>query len=145
MLNSILGFEELINSDVTKNIFCRQRTIYKGANTNPTYLSYCHSMTSVIQGQTTISRKSNTALRKEQMINAAEAIDFFISQFDHKFGRFSNEVRPDSHRTKCIVTCYWYIFISWSYMENHQRMCTLSALVYLKQPTKFQMTTLSFI
>ncbi|KAJ8319800.1 hypothetical protein KUTeg_001387 [Tegillarca granosa] len=76
IISSILGFEELckqkfkhsnfsmvpnrINSDVIENIFCQQRTLYSGANTNPTYLSYCHSMNSVTLGQTTISRKSNT-------------------------------------------------------------------------------------
>ncbi|KAJ8313792.1 hypothetical protein KUTeg_008353 [Tegillarca granosa] len=76
IISSILGFEELclyklkknsasvipsrLNSDVVENIFCQQRTLHNGANTNPTYLSYCHSMNSIILGQTTVSRKSNT-------------------------------------------------------------------------------------
>lgn len=49
-----------LNSDVIENIFCQQRTLHNGANTNPTYLGYCYSMNSVILGQATISRKSNT-------------------------------------------------------------------------------------
>lgn len=49
-----------LNSDVIENIFCQQRTLLNGANTNPTYLGYCYSMNSVILGQATISRKSNT-------------------------------------------------------------------------------------
>lgn len=76
IISSILGFEELcmhklkkqsasiipcrLNSDVIENIFCQQRTLHNGANTNPTYLGYCYSMNSVILGQATISRKSNT-------------------------------------------------------------------------------------
>ncbi|CAC5412160.1 unnamed protein product [Mytilus coruscus] len=75
IISSIMGFEEMciyklkcskasfipsrVNSDVTENIFCQQRTLHNGANTNPTYLGYCHSVNSVILGQTSISRKSN--------------------------------------------------------------------------------------
>jgi len=73
---SILGFEELchykmkkshfsivpgrINSDVIENMFCQQRTLHSGANTNPTYLEYSRNVNSVILGETSISRKSNT-------------------------------------------------------------------------------------
>ena len=76
IVSSILGFEELckqhfrksngsiipsrVNSDVIENIFCQQRTLHNGANTNPTYLGYCYSLNSVILGQSVISRKSNT-------------------------------------------------------------------------------------
>lgn len=76
IISSILGFEELcmhklkkqsasiipcrLNSDIIENIFCQQRTLHNGANTNPTYLGYCYSMNSVILRQATISRKSNT-------------------------------------------------------------------------------------
>ena len=48
-----------INSDVIENVFCQQRGLYNGNNTNPTYLNYCRTMNAVILGQTTISRKSN--------------------------------------------------------------------------------------
>ena len=60
--SSILGFDELcsykfkksnasiipsrVNSDVIENIFCQQRTLHIGANNNPTYLGYCHTMNS---------------------------------------------------------------------------------------------------
>jgi hypothetical protein len=73
---AILGFEELcklrfkktnasvipsrLYSDVVENVFCQQRTLHNGANTNPTYLNYCYAMNSVILGQATVSRKSNT-------------------------------------------------------------------------------------
>ena len=76
IISSILGFEELcklrfkktnasvipsrLNSDVVENVFCQQRTLHNGANTNPTYLNYCYAMNSVILGQATVSRKSNT-------------------------------------------------------------------------------------
>lgn len=48
-----------VNSDVIRNIFCQQRTIHNGANTNPTYLGNCHSVKSVILGQTSINRLSH--------------------------------------------------------------------------------------
>jgi len=64
IISSIMGFEELclyklrssnasiipsrVNSDVIENIFCQQRTLHNGANTNPTYLGYCHTVNSVI-------------------------------------------------------------------------------------------------
>ncbi|KAJ8316526.1 hypothetical protein KUTeg_005933 [Tegillarca granosa] len=48
-----------LNNDVVENTFCQQRTLHNGANTNPTYFGYCHSMNSIIVGQTNVSRKSN--------------------------------------------------------------------------------------
>jgi len=75
IVSSVLGFKELclhklkssqssiipsrVNSDIVENMFCQQRTLYKGANTNPTYLGYCHAVNSVVLGQASISRKSN--------------------------------------------------------------------------------------
>lgn len=75
IVSSVLGFEELclyklksshasiipsrINSDIVENMFCQQRTLHNGANTNPTYLGYCNTVNSVILGQASISRKSN--------------------------------------------------------------------------------------
>lgn len=76
IISSIMGFEELclyklrssnasiipsrVNSDVIENIVCQHRTLHNGANTNPTYLGYCHTVNSVIIGQASVSRKSNT-------------------------------------------------------------------------------------
>ncbi|CAC5396938.1 unnamed protein product [Mytilus coruscus] len=76
IISAVLGFEELclyklkksnasiipnrINSEVIENIFCQQRTLHNGANSNPTYLGYCHSINSVILGQASVSKKSNT-------------------------------------------------------------------------------------
>jgi len=48
-----------INSDVIENVFCQQRGLYNGNNSNPTYLNYCNTMNAVILGQGSISRKSN--------------------------------------------------------------------------------------
>lgn len=64
MVSLILGFKELcayklhsshasiipsrVNSDVIENTFCQQRTLHIGANTNSTYLGYCHSLNAVI-------------------------------------------------------------------------------------------------
>ena len=68
----LIGFDELcselrnnscsivpnrINSDVIENVFCQQRGLYNGNNTNPTYLNYCRTINDL--GQATISRKSN--------------------------------------------------------------------------------------
>lgn len=47
----------IINSDVIENMFCHQRTLRNGANTNPTYLGYCYLVNSVILAS--VSRKSN--------------------------------------------------------------------------------------
>lgn len=75
IISSSMGFEELcmyklkscdasiipsrVNSDVIEKMFCQQRTLHNGANTNPTYLGYCYSVNSVILGQISVSRKSN--------------------------------------------------------------------------------------
>ena len=77
----ILGFEELcahrlktcsgsvipsrLNSDVIENVFCQQRGLHNGNNTNPTYLNYARTMNTVILGQTSISRKSNAGPTQE--------------------------------------------------------------------------------
>lgn len=76
IVSCLLGFEELCkyrlqkssasivpnrtNSDLIENMFCQQRTLHNGANTNPTYLGYCRSVNAVILGQTSVSRKSNS-------------------------------------------------------------------------------------
>lgn len=41
-----------------ENMFCQQRTLHNGVNTNPTYLGHCYLVNSVILGQASISRKS---------------------------------------------------------------------------------------
>ena len=49
-----------VNSDLVENIFCQQRTLCNGANTNPTELQYSYAMNAVILGQSLIKRKSNS-------------------------------------------------------------------------------------
>ncbi|XP_063435277.1 uncharacterized protein LOC134716277 [Mytilus trossulus] len=49
-----------INSDVLENIFSQQRGLHNGANTNPIYLTYSRTMNTIILGEGSISRKSNT-------------------------------------------------------------------------------------
>ena len=49
-----------INSDPIENIFCQERGIHNGLNTNPTYYQYSKAINSVILGEKSISRKSNT-------------------------------------------------------------------------------------
>jgi hypothetical protein len=89
IVSCILGFEELCmhrlkyssgsiipnraNSDLIENMFCQQRTLHSGANTNPTYLGYCRSVNAVILGQTSVSRKSNSGggAGAELMVNPA--------------------------------------------------------------------------
>ncbi|CAG2207258.1 unnamed protein product [Mytilus edulis] len=48
-----------INSDIVENIFCQERSLYHGANTNPNYNEYRTGINSIILGQATTSRKSN--------------------------------------------------------------------------------------
>lgn len=51
----------MINSDPIENIFCQQRGKFNGNNTNPTALQYKRNMNSVILGQNSISKKSNSS------------------------------------------------------------------------------------
>lgn len=53
-----------VNSDIIENIFCQQRALYHGANTNPNYNQYRTGITSIILGQTTTSKKLNAGLRE---------------------------------------------------------------------------------
>lgn len=48
-----------INSDIIENVFCQQRSLYHGANTNPSYNEYRTGINSIVLGQTSTSRKSN--------------------------------------------------------------------------------------
>lgn len=57
--NSSSIMQNRINSDIIENVFCQQRVLYNGNNSNPTYLNYCNTMNAVIIGQGSISRKSN--------------------------------------------------------------------------------------
>ncbi|KAJ8311572.1 hypothetical protein KUTeg_010927 [Tegillarca granosa] len=50
-----------INSYIIENIFCQQRALYHGGNSNPNYNEYRTGINSIILGQTTISTKSNAA------------------------------------------------------------------------------------
>ena len=52
-----------INSDVIENIFCQQRGIVNGNNTNPTFYQYVKYINAVIIGQNAISKNSNAAHR----------------------------------------------------------------------------------
>jgi hypothetical protein len=64
-----------INSDVVENHFCQQRGLHSGNNTNPNYATYQKSVNSIILGQNTISRKSNSGGLKR---SAAEPYAFNI-------------------------------------------------------------------
>jgi hypothetical protein len=52
-----------INSDVIENNFSQQRSLHNGPSSNPNLASYISSQQSIILGQTTISKKSNTGGR----------------------------------------------------------------------------------
>jgi hypothetical protein len=49
-----------INSDIVENLFCQQRGMCNGANTNPTLAQFGPSNTSITLGQKTISSKCNS-------------------------------------------------------------------------------------
>jgi len=87
MSSCIIGFDELcrkqlvnnfasiipgrMNSDAIEDMFCQQRGLYNGANSNPTYSQYSKTLNTIILGQTTISRKSNAGTR-----HSAEPLNF---------------------------------------------------------------------
>ncbi|WAR17634.1 hypothetical protein MAR_032228, partial [Mya arenaria] len=48
-----------VNSDVIENIFCQQRGIINGNNTNPNFYQYVKNVNSVLLGQNVISKNSN--------------------------------------------------------------------------------------
>lgn len=48
-----------INSDIIENIFCQQRSLYHGANSNPNYNQYRTGINSIVLGQSSTSKKSN--------------------------------------------------------------------------------------
>ena len=52
-----------INSDVIENIFCQQRGIINGNNTNPTFYQYVKNINAVIIGQNAVSKNSNAVHR----------------------------------------------------------------------------------
>lgn len=48
-----------LNSDIVENIFCSQRGICNGSNSNPNYYQYCSGMNAITIGQPIKSNKSN--------------------------------------------------------------------------------------
>lgn len=76
LVSCLLGFDSLchekfreshgslvpsrLNNDAIENIFSQQRGIHNGPNTNPDFLTYCRTMNTIILGEKSISRKSNT-------------------------------------------------------------------------------------
>lgn len=50
----------LVNSDLIENMFCQQRGIRHGLNTNPTLQQYGPAVNAIILGQFTISKKCNS-------------------------------------------------------------------------------------
>ena len=74
--STIIGFKELlklafkkhpgcsiaanrINSNIVENVFCQQRGL-NGQNDNPNYVQYQSTMNSILLGQTSVTKKSNT-------------------------------------------------------------------------------------
>lgn len=49
-----------MNSDIVENLFCQQRGIRNGLNTNPTLSQYSPANTAIILGQATVSNKANS-------------------------------------------------------------------------------------
>lgn len=50
----------LLNSDIIENLFCQQRGICHGSNTNPTLLQYGPAINAIILSQCSVSKKNNT-------------------------------------------------------------------------------------
>lgn len=49
-----------MNSDIVENLFCQQRGIRNGLNTNPTMSQYGSANTAIILGQATVSNEANS-------------------------------------------------------------------------------------
>ena len=56
------------NHDIVENLFCQQKGVYNGNNSNPNYINYCKSVNSVLLGQSLKSRarKSNAGIEAAQ-------------------------------------------------------------------------------
>jgi hypothetical protein len=48
-----------INSNIVENVFCQQRGL-NGQNDNPNYVQYGSTMNSILLGQSSVTKKSNT-------------------------------------------------------------------------------------
>ena len=59
-----------LNSDLVENMFCQQRGILNGANTNPTLQQYGPGINAIVLGQVSVSRKANTGGRHAKTFNA---------------------------------------------------------------------------
>jgi hypothetical protein len=44
------------NNDIVENLFCQQKGVYNGNNSNPNYINYCKSVNSVLLGQSLKSK-----------------------------------------------------------------------------------------
>lgn len=69
----------LINSDIIENLFCQQRGICHGLNTNPTLLQYGPALNSIILGQCTVSNKCNSG-GKAKFFKAVVPVKLVSSQ-----------------------------------------------------------------
>ena len=56
------------NNEIVENLFCQQKGVYNGNNSNPNYINYCKSVNSVLLGQSLKSRarKSNAGIEAAQ-------------------------------------------------------------------------------
>ncbi|XP_052809219.1 uncharacterized protein LOC128237669 [Mya arenaria] len=52
-----------VNSDVIENIFCQQRGIVNGNNTNPNFYQYSKNINTILFGQNAVSKNSNAEKR----------------------------------------------------------------------------------
>jgi hypothetical protein len=56
------------NNEIVENLFCQQKGVYNGNNSNPNYINYCKSVNYVLLGQSLKSRakKSNAGIMAAQ-------------------------------------------------------------------------------
>lgn len=149
IVSAVLGFEELclyklkksnasivpnrINSDVVENLFCQQRTLHNGANSNPTYLGYCHSINAVILGQSSVSKKSNTGGVSEQDNNSKKVLYGLVMFLFPDLRCKSERIKKKRNKThdysindfmvKCInsQSCYLHIvfYLNFTFNNNN--------------------------
>ena len=100
--NTVVIFHHIItkkiNSDVIENIFCQQRGVCNGNNTNPTYYQYLNNINTIILGQQSVSKSANAAS------SSCEPFIFNVPRPLNPRKRSSSQRKPLSNLTNNLNT-----------------------------------------
>jgi hypothetical protein len=98
----------ILNSFV-ENLFCQQKGVYNGNNSNPNYINYCKSVNSVLLGQSLKSRarKSNAGIEAAQSFSVCTKDQFSTMSLLKRDGFMlpnSNSFRCCSHTAGNVIS-----------------------------------------